>query len=271
MPPARARRRSKKKARKTTKRSSLVADLIQKTPPSKASASATAEALEDKIEYSPNALARCCHCRGKIKKGEQRYGITEFSERYNKEIYRYFHQRCCPSALKARVPFAEDALNRQRKEERSRARLLRERDALYQNLKTLRQIFARRLGYSPFIVLQDSTLEDLVVKMPTSKPALLNVHGIGTKKCQSFGDPIIRLIFQYKRQVASVERETVRSSKSRTVTNKKSGSSKADAVALESDNEDDDCLEVGETLTCEQLVNQKFQHAAANGYVISVD
>ena len=35
--------------------------------------------------------------------------------------------------------------------------------------------------------------------------------------------------------------------------------------------DDDDEVVVVETLTCEEIVKRKFEHAKANGYVISID
>jgi hypothetical protein len=129
------------------------------------------------------------------------------------------------------------------------------------------------MGYEPFLVFNTKTMEDLVVKMPTTQDALLNVHGIGPKKYQNFGDPIITLIKQYKRQVAELDKRKKQDRRSRSSANNNS-----EVVVIASDteeeekedNNDGECV-VGETMTCEELVNRKFEHAAANGYVISID
>lgn len=268
MPRRRSRKTTRKKRRVTKPKISAT---VQVTPPKPSIFASASEPLRDKVEFSPNALAKCQRCRRKIKVGEQRFGITEYSERYNKDIYRYYHDRCCPASLKARVPDASDELNRQRKEEIQRTRLLEERNALIENLKTLRQIFARRMGYEPFLVFNTKTLEDIVVKMPTTQDALLNVHGIGPKKYQNFGDPIISLIKQYKRQVTEAAKRKNQDRRSRSSANNTS-----EVVVIGSDTEEEkvdnngECV-VGETLTCEELVNKKFEHAAANGYIISID
>lgn len=266
MPPTR--RRSRKKSRKVVRPKTRIFSTSSVghpvTPPARTSTS-TSEKLYDKVEFSPNALAKCQQCRRKIQKGQQRFGITEHSERYNKEIYRYYHERCCPASFKARVPFAGKELDRQRKEHANRAHLLRERNALYENLRTLRQIFARRMGYEPCIIFHNSTLEDLVVKMPKDKLELLAVTGIGPKKCENFGDPILQLIRQYKTQAAVADKM----SRARPI----NAAASLGVVVVEdgSSDEDHDAVELAETLSCEQLVNQKFEHAAANGYVISID
>jgi superfamily II DNA helicase RecQ len=266
------------KTTKTTTTASIAAQRDTKPPPV-ASLSNT-EDLKPKVEYSPTGIAKCTACRKKIKKEHKRFGIPEHSERYNKQIYRYYHVQCCPPALQAMVPNASDELKRQKAAAQNKQHIVEQRQELLHNLKQMRLHFANRLEVPFFMVLSNATLEELVVQMPTNNTQLLNVRGIGPKKLQSFGDPILALIQQYTEKVllreASVksERKPVKAGSMKQRARIKANSAST-AIAIDdsdtSDNESDDSFYMGKTLTCEELVSQKFEHAAANGYMISVD
>jgi superfamily II DNA helicase RecQ len=258
---------------KTTKTSaSISAPRDTKAPP--VASLSTTEDLKPKVEYSPTGIAKCTLCRKKIKKDHKRFGIPEHSERYNKQIYRYYHAQCCPPALQAMVPNAVEELNRQKAADQHKQHIVAERNELLQNLKQMRLHFANRLEVPFFMVLSNATLEELVAQMPTNNTQLLNVRGIGNKKLQNFGDPILALIQQYTEKVllreASVKPERKPAGFMRRRARSKANST-ATAIAIDDSDNEDDCIHMAKTLTCEELVNQKFKHAAANGYVISVD
>jgi superfamily II DNA helicase RecQ len=258
---------------KTTAAASLSAQR-DTTPPPVASVSNT-EDLKPKVEYSPTGIAKCTLCRRKIKKDHKRFGIPENSERYSKQIYRYYHVQCCPPALQAMVPNAAEELKRQKAAAQNKQHIVAERNELLQNLKQMRLHFANRLEVPFFMVLSNATLEELVAQMPTNNSQLLKVRGIGPKKLQSFGDPILALIQRYTEKVllreASVKPEIKLAGSMKRRARSKANSA-ATAIAIDdSDDENDNGIDMGKTLTCEELVNQKFEHATVNGYVISVD
>ena len=227
--------------------------------------------LQAKVEYSPNALAKCTACRKKIRKDQKRFGIPENSERYNKEIYRYYHYKCCPADLKAQVPSASEDLKRQKEEAQERERVIAQRQDLADHLRTLRTTFANRLNVAAFLVFSNATLDEIVYQMPTTSNALLQVRGIRPGKLQSFGDPILRLIQQYQYQQQSQNSQEVTDRKPKAKLRRlKCRRIKVSSVVTMEDSEGEE-IEGCETLTCEELVNQKFAHAAKNGYLISID
>jgi len=233
----------------------------------------TTEPLSPKVEYSPNRLARCCTCRKKIRVDQKRYGIPEHNPRYNREIYRYYHYDCCPANLKSLIPSAADDLQRQKNEAARRLCKIRKRQELLNQLRMLRTIFANRLKVSAFLVFPNATLDELVYKMPSSESELLGVRGIGPVKCRSFGDSILRIISQYKpsRRVSQEERKPASSAASSTLVRGKRLFEENKVICIDCRSDDVNDLAMGETLTCEELVNRKFAHAAANGYMISID
>lgn len=242
--------------------------------------------LKPKVEYSPNALAKCQECRKKIQKEHKRFGIPGHCARYNKEIYRYYHCRCCPQNLQEMVPDALEQLAQQKVLVKNKERLLEERQGLFKDLKKLRLLFANRLEVSFCLVFSNEVLKELVVRMPTTSAELLDVHGIGEAKLKSFGDPIFTVIrnykFQLKRASASVPDTDRKATAIRlklerkpqhhpaqTCSRKKLPPG-AEVMAIDDTDEETDIV-MGASLTCEQLVELKFKHAADNGYMISVD
>jgi ribonuclease D len=118
-------------------------------------------------------------------------------------------------------------------------------------LKQLRLTFARRLHVPAYCIFSDKVLNEIVAVLPGTKNQLLNIPGIGPAKLQNFGTPILSTIRQYKNNHRK----------------QRQGQRKTDS---DSDNNYDDDIVIRQTLTSEQLVQQKFDHAAANGYIIEI-
>lgn len=70
-------------------------------------------------------------------------------------------------------------------------------ETLLKMLKDLRRSFAKQKGVPPFVVFQDSSLEDMSFKYPISMEELTNVFGVGEGKARKFGKPFIELISKY--------------------------------------------------------------------------
>jgi hypothetical protein len=188
---------------------------------------------------------------------------------------------------------------------------LRERQALRESLDLLRSTFAQRLQYAAFCVFSDATLDELVIKMPRTKEEFLAVKGVGPKNYQSFGESFLQVINVFRSldrkpaakaapedakvppkksrsRLAAVARPEVidlvgdddnavkhrpkrsSSSKNSNTTTNTVHRRQQQAPARTNVDMDDEAL-VMETLTIEQIVEQKFKHAQENGYVIAVD
>ncbi|WP_179346276.1 DNA helicase RecQ [Winogradskyella ursingii] len=64
-------------------------------------------------------------------------------------------------------------------------------------LKDLRKRNAKKLGVPPFVIFQDSSLEDMALKYPISLEELSNVHGVGESKAKKYGKDFVALIADY--------------------------------------------------------------------------
>ncbi|MFO1076105.1 MAG: DNA helicase RecQ [Planctomycetota bacterium] len=66
--------------------------------------------------------------------------------------------------------------------------------ALFEVLRAERRAIAGELHVPPYVVFSDATLEQMAQRRPTTPLALLQVHGVGDKKVQSFGARFLAVI-----------------------------------------------------------------------------
>jgi ATP-dependent DNA helicase RecQ len=71
---------------------------------------------------------------------------------------------------------------------------------LFEALRVWRRQKADERGVPPFIVFGDATLRDLARRRPSSRDALLSIHGIGEKKCAEYGHDLLTEISAYGRR-----------------------------------------------------------------------
>jgi ATP-dependent DNA helicase RecQ len=73
-------------------------------------------------------------------------------------------------------------------------------EGLFEALRQCRTEIARARGVPPYVVFHDTTLRELARLQPTTRDALLEVHGIGARKAEEFGDQVLRVIAEAGRQ-----------------------------------------------------------------------
>ena len=66
--------------------------------------------------------------------------------------------------------------------------------SLFDQLKELRREIAQTNHIPPYIVFSDKTLKELSIKLPRSKAAMLEVHGIGEVKFERYGEEFLTLL-----------------------------------------------------------------------------
>lgn len=70
-------------------------------------------------------------------------------------------------------------------------------EELFSMLKDLRKKVAHKLELPPFVVFQDTSLEDMSIHYPITIEELQNISGVGVGKAQKFGQSFIELIKSY--------------------------------------------------------------------------
>lgn len=67
-------------------------------------------------------------------------------------------------------------------------------DGLRERMREWRVKTAKDLGYAPFMVLHDKTLDEICRRRPSTLQELVTISGIGKQKAEQFGPAIIRLL-----------------------------------------------------------------------------
>ena len=65
---------------------------------------------------------------------------------------------------------------------------------LLARLKTLRRQLASAYGVPPYTIFNDATLYEIVVRPPASESELLQIPGLGRKKLERYGKPLLQLL-----------------------------------------------------------------------------
>ena len=65
---------------------------------------------------------------------------------------------------------------------------------LFIRLREVRRQVVAEIGKPAFIVISDKSLQDLVLKRPTTLEALADVYGFGEYKAKAYGKPFIEAI-----------------------------------------------------------------------------
>jgi ATP-dependent DNA helicase RecQ len=69
---------------------------------------------------------------------------------------------------------------------------------LFESLRSLRLRLATERKVPPYIIFSDAVLRELARIKPNTREAMLRVHGIGDRKVQDFGDPVLTLIKEHQ-------------------------------------------------------------------------
>jgi len=78
---------------------------------------------------------------------------------------------------------------------------------LMQMLKDLRKNVSKRKNVPPFVIFQDTSLQDMATQYPISMSDMENISGVGKGKAMKYGRPFIELIKHYVEQ-NEIERPT---------------------------------------------------------------
>ena len=70
-------------------------------------------------------------------------------------------------------------------------------EELFAMLKDLRKKVAKQHGLPPFVIFQDSSLEDMAVQYPITIEEMQNITGVGVGKARKFGEEFVKLIKAY--------------------------------------------------------------------------
>ena len=73
-------------------------------------------------------------------------------------------------------------------------------EELFRRFKILRKNLSNKDGVRPYMIFSDTTIMDIINKLPKSNEELLNIRGMGEKKVLKYGKSIINLINSYGKE-----------------------------------------------------------------------
>ena len=80
---------------------------------------------------------------------------------------------------------------------------------LFDKLKALRNKIAKERKIPPYVIFQDSSMEDMATKYPITLEEFQSITGVGRGKAQKFATPFIKLISEYIEENSIERTETV--------------------------------------------------------------
>ena len=180
----------------------------------------------DLVVPSPTGRAKCKLCSELIKKGVTRVGVQYLYKNMNQWRCQYYHETCVkseagssilqklnldPSLSRKRkqgemtTTTQEDMLNigaaSAQKAERRQQNIIDERHDLREALRRARMNVATNLDRPAYTVFSNKTLDDLVLRMPSSDSELLGVFGFGATKVTQYGGICLPIIASYKKKI----------------------------------------------------------------------
>jgi superfamily II DNA helicase RecQ len=149
----------------------------------------------DKVVLSTTSGAKCKICKKTILKDtiriERLIPNPNFPDKFDNHKY---HKLCLQQDPLSCSIMVDSEKNIQENVKRKR-QLLQQRNCLLQKLKKLRKKVSEQKQYAPknYYAFTDAMLEELVIKLPTTKEELLAIHGFGEIRYKLFGEEIFEL------------------------------------------------------------------------------
>ncbi|KAL9189976.1 hypothetical protein ACHAXT_009651 [Thalassiosira profunda] len=235
--------------------------------------------VRDKLEASPTGRAKCRRCGEKIEKGTKRVGIQgqiQTPQGYPVWRPRYYHSDCVSEETKRKLhldPPKKRAAKRAKKEEKSTVKLKPKlRKQLEADLRGLRQSFAAMQNCDDYKIYPIKSLDDIVKRLPTNETELKECWGIKEKRCDQYGSSILRVVnFYLDQQQEQEQQKKPRGKRSASSTSARANRRRNNnTVASDSAANNDDEVEVGPTLSVEDIVAQRVRDAEARGEVFEI-
>lgn len=143
---------------------------------------------------------------GYINKNTEKYGVLEITKKGKSFLKK-------PTSFKINMPSDSEP---EIQEEKS-AGVGAADPVLYAVLKDVCKKMAKKLDLPPYVIFQESSLQDMATFYPINMTELQNISGVGQSKAQKFGEPFLKVIEEYVRENDIERPEDIRI---RTIANK---------------------------------------------------
>lgn len=136
------------------------------------------------------ALTRQALVAGYLKKEIEQYGVIKITKKGLEYIQK-------PTSFMMTEDHVYDDTDDPSIVANSKGALSAVDETLVKLLKDLQKSVAKKNGVPPYAVFQETSLEDMALKYPTTMEELKNIFGVGEGKARKFGQPFINLIAKY--------------------------------------------------------------------------
>ena len=126
---------------------------------------------------------------GLISKDIEQYGVLKLTEAGKKFISK-------PTSLKIAINTNFEALA-EADEEEAEARVVALDQTLYKMLDDMRKQMAKQLKVPPYVIFQDTSLQDMATQYPITLDDLTKVNGVNASKAQRYGKKFVEVIAKY--------------------------------------------------------------------------
>ena len=126
---------------------------------------------------------------GLISKDIEQYGVLKLTEAGKKFITK-------PTSLKIAINTNFEALA-EADEEEAEARVVALDQTLYKMLDDMRKQMAKQLKVPPYVIFQDTSLQDMATQYPITLDDLTKVNGVNASKAQRYGKKFVEVIAKY--------------------------------------------------------------------------
>ncbi|MEM9259063.1 MAG: HRDC domain-containing protein, partial [Bacteroidota bacterium] len=83
---------------------------------------------------------------------------------------------------------------------KQRAKVIRGKLGLFDELRELRKELAREFGIPPYLVFNDATLQEMVSQKPITDAEMGRISGVGERKLHRYGEPFMSIIKKHVRR-----------------------------------------------------------------------
>lgn len=135
--------------------------------------------------------------QGYLRQTMDRYAILKLTEKSEELLEtRELKLRCKKSELKTSAKKTVSGAKSSRRKGEILGDLTENDQNLFEELRTLRYELAKKRGIPPYMVASDRTLHEMCVLRPKDQEEMLNVHGMGLKKYEQYGELFLEKIQQ---------------------------------------------------------------------------
>ena len=115
----------------------------------------------------------------------------------------------CRAVLKGETSLHLRKQMLQSKSKKKKSKVAVSNNALWEQLRATRKRLSEELGVPPFVIFHDSTLMDMMDRMPQNHDQFANISGVGASKLENYADDFLAVLRDYENNFTENKTDTV--------------------------------------------------------------